>query len=431
MSMDVRKVKLDFNRTFQYDIPSVQGDTGRSIEFQIMNGSVAEDITGETVKIFGLKPDGFRVFNNAVITDAPNGKCIVDLTAQMLCVAGTVQCTLVRYKNDEKLSSRKFKIEVAESVADDIEIESTSEYLALTEALNITPDFLITTGIGDQFLADDGTYKEIITGGELINQNGGRTLKIWAGTKAQYDALLIKDEDTVYLVEGSSSGGSGSEVIPTTYSITNNLTKCTNNNDSVSVNKNGSYTAEITANDGYNLYSVSVTMGGIIITRDVYSDGNITISNVTGDVVITAVAKSSSSPTVPPTGNTLTYKMKKTCDTHGVISDDDKKIVIEDIPVSTESSNEVTIKYSDNSSIWFTARCFNESGTCLGSVDPANLANPVTGQPLYTRTLQTGTKYIKLIIAMDNRAETIVTEDYIKNKIIVVNDVEYSLVKGQ
>ena len=36
MSMDVRKVKLDFNRTYQNDIPSVQGDTGRSIEFQIL-----------------------------------------------------------------------------------------------------------------------------------------------------------------------------------------------------------------------------------------------------------------------------------------------------------------------------------------------------------------------------------------------------------
>lgn len=261
--------------------------------------------------------------------------------------------------------------------------------------------------------------------GELINQNGGGTLKIWAGTKAQYDALLIKDDDTVYLVEGSS----GSDVVTTTYSITNNLTNCTSNNSSVSVSENSSYSAIISANTGYNLYSVSVTMGGIIITRDVYSDGNITIPNVTGDIIITATAKTSS--IVPPTGNTLTYKLKKTCDTHGVIYDDDKKIVIEDIPVSTESSNEITVKYNDSSVIWFTARCFNESGACLGSVTPANLAAPVTGQPQPTRTLETGTKYIKLIIAMDNKASTIATEDYIKDKIIVVNDVEYSLVKGQ
>lgn len=156
MSMDVRKVKLDFNRTFQSDIPSVQGDSGRAIEFKIMNGSLPVDITGETIKIFGLKPDGFRVFNNATITDAANGKCTVDLTLQMLCIAGTVQCTLVRYKNNQKLSSRKFNIDVAESVADDIEIESTNEYLALTDALNITKDSLDTkvTEVIDKMLAD-------------------------------------------------------------------------------------------------------------------------------------------------------------------------------------------------------------------------------------------------------------------------------------
>lgn len=262
--------------------------------------------------------------------------------------------------------------------------------------------------------------------GELINQNGGGSLKIWAGTKAQYDALLIKDEDTVYLVEGSS----GSDVVTTTYSITNNLTNCTSNNSSVSVSENSSYSATITANSGYNLSSVSVTMGGNDITSDVYSNGNISISSVTGNIVITATA-TSSSPIVPPTGNTLTYKVGKTCDASGVISDDDKKILIEDIPVSTESSDKVTVKFKDNSDIWFTARCFNESGTCLGSVNPANLTAPVTGQPQLTRTLETGTKYIKLIIAMDDYASTIATEDYIKDKIIVVNDVEYSLVKGQ
>lgn len=233
MSMDVRKVRLDFNKTFQQCIPSVQGDTGRSIEFQIMDGSLPEDITGETVKIFGLKPDGFRVFNNATITDARNGKCVVDLTLQMLCVAGIVQCTLVRYKNDEKLSSRKFNIEVAKSVADDIEIESTSEYLALTEALSNMGndeatktevvsarkgfetlgkrldvfdsqleqnmnylevkkankndlDFLKTNGIGNKVLLDNGTYADF-SGGQVssvtlynekgLNENGAITQK--------------------------------------------------------------------------------------------------------------------------------------------------------------------------------------------------------------------------------------------------------------
>lgn len=156
MSLDVRKIKFDFNQIYQSDIPSVQGDTGRAIEFKIMDGSLPKDITGEAIKIFGLKPDGFRVFNNATITDAPNGICIVELTQQMLCVAGTVQCTLVRYKDNQKISSKKFKIKVSESVADDIEIESTNEYLALTDALNVTKENLDAkaTEVINQMLAD-------------------------------------------------------------------------------------------------------------------------------------------------------------------------------------------------------------------------------------------------------------------------------------
>lgn len=35
-------------------------------------------------------------------------------------------------------------------------------------------------------------------GQNIINQNGGQSLKYWAGTKAQYDAIANKDENTIY-----------------------------------------------------------------------------------------------------------------------------------------------------------------------------------------------------------------------------------------
>ena len=35
-------------------------------------------------------------------------------------------------------------------------------------------------------------------GQNIINQNGGQPLKYWAGTKAQYDAIANKDENTIY-----------------------------------------------------------------------------------------------------------------------------------------------------------------------------------------------------------------------------------------
>lgn len=75
--------------------------------------------------------------------------------------------------------------------------------------------------------------------------------------------------------------------------ITNNLTNATSSNAAVSIDKSSSYTATITASDGYTLdgATVTVTMGGTDITSTSYANGVIAISNVTDDIVITVVAK--------------------------------------------------------------------------------------------------------------------------------------------
>jgi hypothetical protein len=72
------------------------------------------------------------------------------------------------------------------------------------------------------------------------------------------------------------------------YSITNNLTNCTTNNTALQVIEGESYSATISANSGYELKSVTVTMGGSPVS---VSGGIINIPNVTGDIVITAVAE--------------------------------------------------------------------------------------------------------------------------------------------
>ena len=75
------------------------------------------------------------------------------------------------------------------------------------------------------------------------------------------------------------------------YSITNNLTNCTNGNRTIKVLEGDDYSATISANSGYTLSSVVVTMGGTDITSSAVSGGNINIAEVTGDIVITAVAE--------------------------------------------------------------------------------------------------------------------------------------------
>ncbi len=72
------------------------------------------------------------------------------------------------------------------------------------------------------------------------------------------------------------------------YTVTNNLTQCTNSNNAAQVVEGGSYSATITAVSGYELKSVTVTMGGSPVT---VSGGVINIANVTGNIVITAVAE--------------------------------------------------------------------------------------------------------------------------------------------
>lgn len=77
---------------------------------------------------------------------------------------------------------------------------------------------------------------------------------------------------------------------PTAYSITNSLTHCTSTNSATSVYDGDSYSATLTADAGYAITSVAITMGGVDVTGTSYSGGTITIANVTGNIVITAVA---------------------------------------------------------------------------------------------------------------------------------------------
>lgn len=73
------------------------------------------------------------------------------------------------------------------------------------------------------------------------------------------------------------------------YSVTNNLTGVTNSNPQTEVTE-GFYSASLSWESGYQLNSLVITMGGVDITADVYGEGNILITEVTGDIVITAEA---------------------------------------------------------------------------------------------------------------------------------------------
>ena len=75
----------------------------------------------------------------------------------------------------------------------------------------------------------------------------------------------------------------------TMYTITNTLSHASNSNAAESVEENTAYLAAITADTGYTIDSVTVTMGGDDVTSTAYTvaTGVIYITAVTGNIVIT------------------------------------------------------------------------------------------------------------------------------------------------
>ena len=77
-----------------------------------------------------------------------------------------------------------------------------------------------------------------------------------------------------------------------TFSVTNTLTHVSDSNADTSVTSGSQYLAALTADTGYTMSSVTVTMGSEDVTSTAYTAANgvVYIANVTGDIVVTATA---------------------------------------------------------------------------------------------------------------------------------------------
>ena len=104
--------------------------------------------------------------------------------------------------------------------------------------------------------------------------------------------VTYQDKTATFTVTGTAAAQ--------VYTVTNNLTNVTNSNAQTEVT-DGFYSATLTVAAGNVLNSITITMGGVDITDSVYGDGSILISEVTGDIVITAVA-----------GKTILYQLSGT-----------------------------------------------------------------------------------------------------------------------
>ena len=138
---------------------------------------------------------------------------------------------------------------------------------------------------------DEGT--DLPTNGSAPTQEQINT----AINKAIEDGLIsgsgtktsITESDTFAI--GASSSGGNTPTQPTARTIVNTLSNCTTKNTSTTINEKDSYTATLTPNEGYVLGKITVIMGGVDVSSTVVNNNVITISNVTGNIVITCSGK--------------------------------------------------------------------------------------------------------------------------------------------
>ena len=155
----------------------------------------------------------------------------------------------------------------------------------------------------------------------LIEKNGSYNATISANSGYEIDGIVV----TMGGTDISSTVVSGKRInipnvtgdivimvtttaVQITYTITNNLSHCTTNNNSNVISEGSSYRAIVTPNVGYQIERTTVTMGGTDISSTVVTGNNINIASVTGDIVITVIATASvSTPTTYTVTNNLSH----------------------------------------------------------------------------------------------------------------------------
>lgn len=116
-----------------------------------------------------------------------------------------------------------------------------------------------------------------------------------AGTAKDTSATFYCIDLDEQIIYAYGYGADVDRVVPykaaTIYTITYNLTNATTSCNDATVEKGGVFACSVKAVSGYELGTVTVTMGGVDVTSSVYSNGQITIDEATGNIVITARAE--------------------------------------------------------------------------------------------------------------------------------------------
>lgn len=138
---------------------------------------------------------------------------------------------------------------------------------------------------GKTLIAQAITGKGVATSNTDTFQTMATNISLISG---KVTGKILTLDNKKYTLSEDNNGNITATIIK--FSITNKLTNVSNNNSAIQVDYGNSYSATITANSGYEINSLSITMGGVDITSTAFNNNEINISKVTGDLIISISA---------------------------------------------------------------------------------------------------------------------------------------------
>lgn len=116
-----------------------QNDTNsHKFIINLFNSGTSYNLTGTTSRVYFKKADGTKVFSDCVLESSKTNQLSIVLSTQALSCVGKAEAEITIYgTSGEILTSVTFNFNVLDVIRDDVAIESTSEFTALTNALAV------------------------------------------------------------------------------------------------------------------------------------------------------------------------------------------------------------------------------------------------------------------------------------------------------
>lgn len=135
MSYIQYEITLDLKRDYHQVLVMKEEDVdSRKILITIVDNGKIFDITNHRIEFKWHKPDNTFVHGDCTETD---GQALIKCDEQMLLVGGIAKCEVVLYDldNETVLSTMPFDISIRDSVVNNKDIESSNEFLSLSNLL--------------------------------------------------------------------------------------------------------------------------------------------------------------------------------------------------------------------------------------------------------------------------------------------------------